>query len=116
MTYILRRVKFNLYGQLINSGLFLSVKLKKENPDNLVSFVKINEIFLINDNIYLYCQVFKSSFVTHFHSFEIFETEKFVFLETDEIYHYHPLNEIKNLIINDKRLFLRPHCLIKNYF
>ena len=112
---ILTKIKFKLYGQLLFSNIFLAVKTKINNEEGLIRFVKIEENVMIWKIIYIFCRVFNSKFNKHFHSFELKDANEFILIEIDEIFHFHPFNELRNLAPNDNRLFVRPHCLINNY-
>ena len=80
----------------------------------LIKIGKIIEIIMINEQMFIECQIFKSNFDIHYHAFEINETSQNVLINTSEIYHYHPLSVSRNLKVGDLRIFVRPHCLISN--
>ena len=95
--------------------MYTTIKLKKENPENIIKFAKIEEIVFYSSKIYFFCRILKANFDTHYHAFEFLDTDEYYLISTDEIHHYHPLSLIKCLKIGDSRSFVRPHCHIINY-
>ena len=71
---------------------------------------------MIDNKMFLHLQICQSNFDDHFHSFEINETNETALIESEEIYHYHPLCAFKNLVVGDFRRYVRPYCLISNVF
>lgn len=113
---ILNEIKFRLYGELLSPNMYLVIKNRNQNPDNLITFVKVVEILMINGNILIYCRVYKANFVEHYHSFEISCTIEHLLIETLDIFHHHPFDEILSLEPNEKRVFVRPHCFISKFY
>ncbi len=102
-----------VYGQLLKPKMLILIK---ENKISQVKIGKINDIIAIKGTVYFFCRIMPiKSFDSHYHSFEIVESEDFVLIEHDQFYHFHPFTEIKNLNKRDKRILVRLNFYITDY-